>query len=201
MGMSATMHAAPLCMSKGGKTEKILRDAQDTRQFPLYLTRLLRKRFIFVTIRRNILISIPAMLIILLDPKGRRQPLRLSGIRPHTGTFFKGVFMNFSKLRGIFILLFGLLLIIELIFFGYITVRTRDLREQYESQSALLSSMQAEQASQSESASPSPDPSLSEQIAKLQEEIASLQTQASEQQAVLEQKKQELEELQRQLPQ
>lgn len=109
--------------------------------------------------------------------------------------------MKFNKLRGIFILFFSLILVGELIFFGYITIRTGDLKRQYEEQSALLSSIQADQTSPAETVSfPSSD-ELKQQIADLREEIASLQKQAAENKSILEQKQQELNELQSQLSQ
>ncbi len=109
--------------------------------------------------------------------------------------------MKFNKLRGIFILFFSIILVGELIFFGYITIRTGDLKRQYEEQSALLSSIQADQTSPSETVSfPSSD-ELKKQISDLQEEIAVLQKQANENKSTLEQKQQELNELQSQLSQ
>ena len=112
-----------------------------------------------------------------------------------------GDFMKFNKLRGIFILFFSIILVGELIFFGCLTIRTEDLKRQYEEQSILLSSIQADQTSPSETVSfPSSD-ELKKQISDLQEEIAVLQKQANENKSTLEQKQQELNELQSQLSQ
>lgn len=110
--------------------------------------------------------------------------------------------MNFNRLRGILILLFSIILIGELIFFGYITIRTGTLKQQYEEQAALLSSIQASETSpENLESAPASSSDLTEQMNALQEEIAVLQKQAQENQLALEQKKQEWNELQSQLSQ